>query len=70
MKSLDLNDLTDQLVGVVLVITHGVFKMEITAAGATIGYILQKRDNKNPIFQICDAEKTVVLEIKGPACMI
>ena len=45
-------------------------KMEITAAGATIGYILQKRDNKNPIFHLCDAEKTVVLEIKGPACMI
>ena len=44
--------------------------MEITAAGATIGYILQKRDNKNPIFHLCDAEKTVVLEIKGPACMI
>ena len=44
--------------------------MEITAAGATIGYIRQKQDCTNPIFQICDASNTAVLEVKGPACII
>ena len=44
--------------------------MEITASGTTIGWILQKQDMCNPVFQICDAEKKVVLEIKGPVCAI
>ena len=44
--------------------------MEITASGSTVGYILQKQDFCNPVFQICDSDKKVVLEIKGPVCAI
>ena len=44
--------------------------MEITASGTTIGWILQKQDFCNPVFQVCDADKQVVLEIKGPVCAI
>ena len=40
--------------------------MEITASGQVVGYILQKQDCCNPVFQICDANKKAVLEIKGP----
>ena len=43
-------------------------EMEITARGITIGWILQKADFCNPVFQVCDADKQVVLEIKGPIC--
>ena len=45
-------------------------EMEITASGTTVGYILQKQDFCNPVFQICDSDKKVVLEIKGPVCAI
>jgi len=45
-------------------------EMEITASGSTVGYILQKQDFCNPVFQICDSDKKVVLEIKGPVCVI
>ena len=45
-------------------------EMEITASGTTIGWILQKQDFCNPVFQVCDADKQVVLEIKGPVCAI
>ena len=44
--------------------------MEITASGTTIGWILQKADLCNPVYQICDADKQVVLQIKGPVCAI
>ena len=43
-------------------------EMEITASGITIGWILQKADFCNPVFQVCDADKQVLLEIKGPIC--
>ena len=45
-------------------------EMEITASGTTVGYISQKQDFCNPVFQICDSDKKVVLEIKGPVCAI
>lgn len=45
-------------------------EMEITASGQVVGYILQKQDCCNPVFQICDANKKAVLEIKGPMCAI
>ena len=45
-------------------------EMEITASGNVVGYILQKQDFCNPKFQICDADKKVVLELKGPVCAI
>ena len=45
-------------------------EMEITASGTTIGWILQKADLCNPVYQICDADKQVVLQIKGPVCAI
>ena len=45
-------------------------EMEITASGQVVGYILQKQDCCNPRFQICDADKKVVLELKGPVCAI
>ena len=43
--------------------------MEITASGQVVGYILQKQDFCNPKFQICDADKKVLLELKGPVCV-
>ena len=45
-------------------------EMEITASGTTIGWILQKADLCNPVYQVCDADKQVVLQIKGPVCAI
>ena len=45
-------------------------EMEITASGTTIGWILQKADFCNPVYQVCDANKQVVLQIKGPVCAI
>jgi len=44
-------------------------EMEITASGQVVGYILQKQDFCNPKFQICDADKKVLLELKGPVCV-
>ena len=44
-------------------------EMEITASGQVVGYILQKQDFCKPKFQICDADKKVLLELKGPVCV-
>ena len=43
--------------------------MEITASGQVVGYILQKQDFCHPKFQICDADKKVLLELQGPVCV-
>ena len=44
--------------------------MEITASGTTFGWIQQKQDFCNTVLHVCDADKQVVLEIKGPVCAI
>ena len=43
--------------------------MEITCSGVIIGHIKQKC-HCFPVFQICDPDENIVLEIKGPLCPI
>ena len=43
--------------------------MEITTSSFTIGQIKQKC-HCYPVFQVCDSNENVTLEIKGPVCPI